>query len=240
MLINKLSVIIPVYNEEHTVISVLEKVYNVQLTGGITKEIIIINDASVDGSRKRIEDFISGKKDSCFRFFNHEINKGKGGSIHTALEKITGDYFIIQDADLELNPEDFNVLLQPVLSNNSDVVFGSRFLQVQQASTRFSISLAANKFLTLFSNLAFGTRLTDMETCYKLIPAKAMKGITLVEERFGFEPEITAKLARNRSLRITEVPVRYNARTNKQGKKIGWKDGVRAVWCIIKYGLLRK
>ena len=237
----KLSIIIPVYNEERTVVAVLEKVFEVELPIGITKEVVIINDASKDNSRSEIENYIlqRGNRDDLI-FINHEVNLGKGGSVHTALRNISGDYFIIQDADLELDPNDFVKILKPVLENRADVVFGSRFLNTKPDGVNWSLSYFANSFLTSFSNFAFGTKLTDMETCYKLIPAFVMKDIFLEEERFGFEPEITAKLSRQKKLRITEVAVSYQARKNWQGKKIGWKDGFRAIFCIVKYGILKK
>ncbi len=236
MQISILSIIIPVFNEEKTVAEVLDRVLKVELVNGIRKEVVLVNDASNDQSKKVIEGFLNktGSQDRI-KFISHHVNQGKGGSIQTALQHISGEYFVIQDADLELDPNDYNLLLHPVISGKANVVYGSRFLNKGQ-SRSLSLSLLANKFLTRFSNIAFGVSLTDMETCYKLIPAHALKTIQLVEKRFGFEPEITAKLARNKALTFAEVPVRYFPRTGVQGKKIGWVDGVRAVWCILKYG----
>lgn len=241
MKVNRLSIVIPVYNEQDTVVPVIEKVVAVELPDGIEKEIIIVNDASTDGSHSRIENYVSafGSQSTTIKFITHLENKGKGGAIHTAIHSVSGDYMIIQDADLELDPGDYVHLLGPVLNDKADVVYGSRFLNGSGKSGSGLLSLTANKFLTSLSNFSFGTRLTDMETCYKLIPVASIRALELKEERFGFEPEITAKLSRNKKLRFEEVPVTYIARTELQGKKIGWSDGIRAVWCILKYGILK-
>ncbi|HEX5003664.1 MAG TPA: glycosyltransferase family 2 protein [Bacteroidia bacterium] len=237
MPVGKLSIIVPVYNECETVVPVLKLLEALQLPGTTQKEILVVDDASTDNSTAVIKDYFR-QSNFPFILIQHSENKGKGGSIITGLGALTGDYFIIQDADLELNPEDIITMVSAVNSNRADVVYGSRFLNGSPAP--FSLSKLANTFLTWFSNFSFGTRLTDMETCYKLIPVSAMDNILLKEQRFGFEPEITAKLARNKSLRFFEVPIRYSARTSLEGKKIGWKDGFRAVWCIVKYGWLGK
>jgi glycosyltransferase involved in cell wall biosynthesis len=241
MKVTRLSIVIPVYNEQETVVPVIEKVVAVRLPDGIEKEIIIVNDASTDQSHSRIESFVDGFRSpgTTIKFITHLENKGKGGAIHTAIHSVNGEYMIIQDADLELDPGDYVHLLGPVLNDKADVVYGSRFLNGTEKSGSGLLSVAANKFLTSLSNFSFGTRLTDMETCYKLIPVAAIQALDLKEERFGFEPEITAKLSRNKKLRFKEVPVTYVARTELQGKKIGWSDGIRAVWCIVKYGLLK-
>ncbi len=231
----KLSILIAVYNEDQTIYKVLSIIDNLKLIDDIKKEVIVINDCSSDDSKREIENFIAQTK-SDFKLINHPINKGKGAAIKTGVKQATGDYIIIQDADLELNPEEINDLLRVVQNNQADVVYGSRFLNQSKKGGTF-LSNMANSFLTFLSNLMFRTNITDMETCYKLVPTKVFKSLNLVEERFGFEPEITAKLAKIKSLRWKEVPITYNARTDAEGKKIGWTDGVRAVWCILKYGV---
>lgn len=230
----KLSILIPVYNEDSTIYEVLEKVKNVRLTNDIEKEIIVVNDCSKDNSKLEIERYAIDFP-SDIVFLNHALNKGKGGAIHTGIVSATGDYIIIQDADLELDPDEFNNIIAPVLEGKADVVFGSRFLENENLDLK-GLSKMANKFLTWLSNVVFGTKITDMETCYKLVPAKEFKNLVLVEQRFGFEPEITAKLAKNKQLKWQEVPITYIPRTSDEGKKIGWKDGFRAIYCILKYG----
>jgi glycosyltransferase involved in cell wall biosynthesis len=230
---NKLSIIIPVYNEEKTIYQVLEAVHNIRLQENVEKEIIVVNDASKDGSLREIERFKNSGRD--IQIIDKPVNEGKGAAIHTGIRYASGDYTIIQDADLELNPEEIKLVIAPVLKGEADVVYGSRFLDGKVKSQGLT-SRWANWFLTKLSNLVFGIKITDMETCYKLVPTEVFKSLTLVEKRFGFEPEITAKLAKVKNLRWKEVPITYKPRSNVQGKKIGWKDGVRAVQCILKYG----
>jgi glycosyltransferase involved in cell wall biosynthesis len=230
----KLSIIIPVYNEEKTIHQVLEVVYNIVLHENIEKEIIVVNDASKDTSLSEIERFKTAGFD--IQIIDKPINEGKGAAIHTGIQFATGDYTIIQDADLELNPEEINLVIKPVLLGEADVVYGSRFLY-GKVKTQGLLSRWANWFLTKLSNVVFGIKITDMETCYKLVPTDVFKSLHLVEKRFGFEPEITAKLAKVKKLRWKEVPITYIPRNTDQGKKIGWKDGFRAVHCILKYGL---
>ncbi len=230
----KLSILIAVYNEDQTIYKVLSIIDDLKLIDDIKKEVIVINDCSSDDSKNEIENFISQTK-SDFKLINHQINKGKGAAIKTGVKEATGDYIIIQDADLELNPTEINDLLTVVQNDEADIVYGSRFLNQSKKGGTF-LSNMANSFLTFLSNLVFRTSITDMETCYKLVPTKVFKSLNLVEERFGFEPEITAKLAKIKSLRWKEVPITYNARTDEEGKKIGWTDGLRAIWCILKYG----
>ncbi len=235
----KLSVIIPVYNEAQTITEVIALLHDLPLINGIEKEIIVIDDCSKDESWKVITEKIADLNSASVRFIRHEVNKGKGGAIHTGIKEVSGDYVIIQDADLELVPAEINDLIKIVLDKKADIVYGSRFLNKKIKGGSW-ISNRANAFLTFLSNLIFGIKITDMETCYKLIPAKVFKSLQLVEQRFGFEPEITAKLAKHKELTWSEVPITYNARNAEQGKKIGWKDGFRAVWCILKYGLQKK
>ncbi|MGV6861651.1 MAG: glycosyltransferase family 2 protein [Putridiphycobacter sp.] len=233
----KLSILIAVYNEDQTIKKVLKIIDDLKLIDAIEKEVIVINDSSQDNSKNEIETFLSDTR-SDFKLINHQINKGKGAAIKTGVQHATGDYIIIQDADLELNPNEINDLLAVVQNQEADVVYGSRFLNQNKKGGTF-LSNVANSFLTFLSNLIFRIKITDMETCYKLVPTPIFKSLNLVEERFGFEPEITAKLAKNRNLKWKEVPISYNARSDEEGKKIGWQDGFRAIWCILKYGLKR-
>lgn len=230
----KLTILIPVYNECKTIYEVLEKVNGVLLIQGIEKEIVIVNDCSSDTSLREIERYIDNFPNQAIKLINHEINQGKGAALRTGISYATGDYTIIQDADLELDPNDYNNILMPVLEQTANIVYGSRFLKEKKEGEFFSV--LANGFLTQLSNLVFRTKITDMETCYKLIPTHIFQALVLVENRFGFEPEITAKLAKIKYLKWAEVPITYNPRTNVQGKKIGWKDGIRAMFCIIRYG----
>jgi len=230
----KLSILIPVYNEDTTIYEVLEKVKSVELTNNIEKEVIVVNDCSKDNSKREIERF-SENFPGAIVILSHAVNKGKGAAIQTGVNSATGNYIIIQDADLELDPNEFNVIIAPVLEGKADIVFGSRFLENKNQDLK-GLSKIANKFLTWLSNVVFGTKITDMETCYKLIPAKEFKNLILVEQRFGFEPEITAKLAKINTLKWKEVPITYVPRSGNDGKKIGWKDGFRAIYCIFKYG----
>jgi glycosyltransferase involved in cell wall biosynthesis len=231
----KLSIIIPVYNEARTIEAVIRVIHELELTAGIEKEIIIVDDCSTDDSNKIIKDVLKELDSQEIFVCEHLVNKGKGGAIQTGIKAVTGDYIIIQDADLELVPAEINDLIKVVLDKKADIVYGSRFLNKEVKGGSW-LSNRANAFLTWLSNRVFRIRITDMETCYKLVPADVFKSVQLMEQRFGFEPEITAKLAKHRGLKWAEVPITYNPRTNVQGKKIGWKDGFRAVWCILKYG----
>jgi glycosyltransferase involved in cell wall biosynthesis len=233
----KLSVIIPAYNEEKTIQTVLKAVAAVELIGHFTKEIIVVNDCSKDQTEVQIQQFMAAHPAVEVAYFRHEVNKGKGAALHTGIQKATGDYLIVQDADLEYDPQEFNILLQPVVDGHADVVYGSRFMGGKAHRILFFWHSIGNKILTFLSNMMNNLNLTDMETCYKLFRADTVKGLNLEEKRFGFEPEVTAKIARIPHIRIYEVGVSYYGRTYAEGKKINWKDGFRAIYCIIKYGL---
>ena len=232
----KLSILIPVYNEEKTVRHVLEKVFSVELINSLDKEIIIVDDCSKDNTRQQIEKFIEDFPDADLKFSQHDKNRGKGAAIRTGINKATGEYVIIQDADLEYDPAEFPRLIQPIVEGKADVVFGSRFLGDHPHRVLYYWHYLGNHFLTTLSNCFTNLNLTDMETCYKVFSREVMDSIlpTLQQNRFGFEPEVTAKIAR-RHFRIYEMSCSYSGRTYDQGKKIGWKDGFSALWCIVRY-----
>ncbi len=237
MTCKSLSIIIPCYNEGPTVHRILDKVKAVELLNSITKEIIIVNDCSSDNTKQVIEEYIRANPDSNFRLLNHEVNKGKGAAIHTGIQKATGDYLIIQDADLEYDPREYNLLLQPVLDAGADVVYGSRFIGGNAHRILFFWHTIGNKFLTGLSNMFTNMNISDMETCYKLFRSDIVKSFDLKEKRFGFEPEVTAKVSKVPEIKIYEVGISYYGRTYKEGKKINWKDGFRAIYCILKYNI---
>jgi glycosyltransferase involved in cell wall biosynthesis len=237
MKINKLSIIIPAYNEGNTIHLILNKIKSVQLIDNIEKEIIIVNDYSKDHTEEAIHNYRSANPDMNIQYFKHEINKGKGAALHTGIANATGEYLIIQDADLEYDPNEYNDLLKPICNGFADVVYGSRFMGSNPHRILFFWHTIGNNFLTFLSNMFSNLNLTDMETCYKLFDTKLIQSIKLTEQRFGFEPEVTQKIARVPKIRIYEVGISYYGRTYEDGKKIGWKDGVRAIYCILKYGL---
>ena len=237
MKIGKLSIIIPAYNEGDTIHLVLNKIKAVELINNIKKEIIIVDDCSADNTETSVANYRAHNPDMDINYFKHTVNKGKGAALHTGIAKATGEYLIIQDADLEYDPAEYNDLLKPVCNGFADVVYGSRFMGSNPHRILFFWHTIANKFLTGLCNMVSNLNLTDMETCYKLFDTKLLQSISLAERRFGFEPEVTIKMARIPRIRIYEVGISYYGRTYEDGKKIGWKDGVRAIFCIFKYGV---
>jgi glycosyltransferase involved in cell wall biosynthesis len=237
MTTGKLSIIVPCYNEEHSIRAMLDRVLRASLPSGVTKEIIIVNDCSTDRSVEVVEHFINAHPQEEIRLFHHERNSGKGAALHTGIARATGDFVVIQDADLEYDPEEFKILLQPVLDGFADVVYGSRFTGGRPHRILFFWHTIGNKFLTFLSNMFTNLNLTDMETCYKLFRREIIQSLALKEKRFGFEPEVTAKVARLPNVRIYEVGISYYGRTYAEGKKINWKDGFRAIYCILRYNL---
>ena len=225
-----LGVVIPVYNEEKTLHLIVEKV----LARPEVAEVVIVNDCSKDGTWETMQAL--AKTDDRIRIFTHEVNQGKGAALRTGFHHVNSEFIIIQDADLEYDPDEYPKLLMPILTGRADVVFGSRFLGSGSHRVLYFWHSIGNQLLTLFSNMATNLNLTDMETCYKVFRREVLKQITIQENRFGFEPEITAKVAKLK-VPLYEISISYYGRTYEEGKKIGWKDGVRAIWCIMKYNL---
>jgi glycosyltransferase involved in cell wall biosynthesis len=236
-MISKLSIIVPAYNEAETIQIVLDKLKSVNLINNIKKEIIVINDASRDNTEVKILEYINSNRELGILYYKHDINCGKGAALHTGIEKATGDFLIVQDADLEYDPNEFNLLLKPVLDAKADIVYGSRFTGGKAHRILFFWHSLGNHILTFLSNSLSNLNFTDMETCYKLFRSDIIKNLNLKEKRFGFEPEVTAKIAKIKNIRIYEVGISYYGRTFEEGKKINWKDGFRAIYCILKYSL---
>ena len=230
-----LSVIIPCYNEKNTIELLLDSVRQSHIKGNL--EIIVVNDGSTDGVQTLLDGPLRNKIDILV---HHLYNQGKGAALRTGIQHATGDYVIIQDSDLEYDPQDYPKLLEPLLSQKADVVYGSRFKGGDSHRVLYFWHFLGNQFLTLLSNIFTNLNLTDMETCYKIFKREIIQGIDIQENRFGFEPEITAKLSQLKNIRIYEVGISYSGRTYEEGKKIGWRDGFRAIYCIIKYGFIKR
>lgn len=236
----KLSIVIPAYNEGATIHFILDKINTVAIIANVQKEIIIVNDCSKDNTEAAILQYQAANPTLNIQYRKHETNQGKGAALHTGIREATGDFIVIQDADLEYDPQEYNILLKPVLDGFADIVYGSRFMGGKPHRILFFWHTIGNKFLTFLSNMFTNLNLTDMETCYKLFRAEMLKSLSLTEKRFGFEPEVTAKMSRIPNVRIYEVGISYYGRTYEEGKKIGWKDGFRALYCIVKYNLFAK
>lgn len=233
---SKISIIIPVFNEINTLNQILEKVEKAELCS-LEKEIILVDDGSKDGTRELLKTLVENKNESAsasHKIFFHAKNMGKGAAIRTALYYTTGDIIIIQDADLEYNPEDYNELIKLIINNEADVAYGSRFLSAESNKQFGFLQYLGNKFLTIFTNLLFGVELTDMETCYKAFRADIIRNISIKSNKFDFEPEITAKILKLK-YHLQEVPISYNGRSYTEGKKIGWKDGFSAIKALMWY-----
>lgn len=235
----KLSILIPAYNEEKSITSLLEALRNLQLDYSLDKEIVIVNDFSTDNTRALVEQYQESYPALPIKLYNQLLNRGKGAAIHKAIDIATGDFIIIQDADLEYDPTEYNLLLRPIIEEKADVVYGSRFMGGNPHRVMFFWHTIGNKFLTTLSNAFTNLNLTDMETGYKLFKANNLKELKLKEERFGFEPEVTAKISKIPGIRIYEVGISYYGRTYEEGKKINWKDGFKAIYCVFKYNLFK-
>jgi len=231
-----LSIIIPAYNEEQTISRIISKLNDIKLIGDLKKEIVIIDDCSTDKTEHFILESIKKHPSLSIQFYKKDKNQGKGSALHLGFEKASGDFIVVQDADLEYDPNEYNLLLKPLLDNLADVVYGSRFIGGNPHRILFFWHSIGNKFLTTISNMFNNLNLTDMETCYKMFRSDIIKNLKLKEKRFGFEPEVTAKISKIKGIRIYEIGISYYGRTYEEGKKIGWKDGFRTLYCILKYG----
>jgi glycosyltransferase involved in cell wall biosynthesis len=227
----KLSIVVPIYNEKQTLPKILERIERVELSG-LERELVLVDDFSTDGTRDYLKT-LEGRH----RVVYHPFNRGKGAAVRSGIQAASGDIILIQDADLEYDPNEYPHLLEPILKGNADVVYGSRFMGDYPHRVLYFWHYAANKFITLLSDIFTNLNLTDIETCYKVFRKEVLTSITLKEDRFGFEPEVTAKIAKNKKWRIYEVGISYAGRTYEEGKKIGWRDGLKAVWCIIWYNI---
>ena len=236
----KLSLIIPCYNEEASIQTVLERICNISLRRGLEKEMVIVDDGSNDKTFQLICHFAEQYPQFSIRILQHEKNRGKGACVRTAIPETSGDIILIQDADLEYNPADYDKLIEPIIEGHADVVYGSRFRGSEAHRVLFFLHSAANRFLTFWSNVFTGLNLTDMETGYKMFRKDILKNIRLKEDRFGFEPEVTAKISRVKKIRIYEVGISYYGRTYEDGKKIRWTDGVKALYYILKYNIFSR
>lgn len=240
MQFRKLSIVIPAFNEGKTIHKILDKVKAVALVGNVEKEVIIVNDCSTDDTEQAVKHYMAENPQFNIQYFRHDVNRGKGAALHTGIQMAKGEYLIIQDADLEYDPQEYNLMIKPVLDGFADVVYGSRFIGGNPHRILFFWHSIGNKFLTFLSNMLSNLNLTDMETCYKLFRTDMIQSLNLKEKRFGFEPEVTAKISRLPKVRIYEVGISYYGRTYDEGKKIGWRDGFRAIWCIVKYNLFSR
>jgi glycosyltransferase involved in cell wall biosynthesis len=232
-----LSVIVPAYNEGPTIGGILDKIRQIRLIAGVEKEVIVINDGSSDNTEEAVSEYMSRHHDLRISYFRHSANRGKGAAIHTGIQRAAGDFLVVQDADLEYDPAEYNLLLKPVIDGFADVVYGSRFMGGNPHRVLFFWHTIGNRLLTFLSNMFTNLNLTDMETCYKLFRAEIIKPIELKEDRFGFEPEVTAKVAKLPDVRIYEVGISYYGRTYLEGKKINWKDGFKTIYYIVRYSL---
>jgi glycosyltransferase involved in cell wall biosynthesis len=238
--IKRLSIIIPAYNEAKTLPLILERINAVKLIRNIEKEVIVVNDCSTDNTEAVINEYIATIKNTTlhyFKYLRHEVNQGKGAAIHTGIAEATGEYLLVQDADLEYDPGEYNTLLKPIVLGSADVVYGSRFMGGNPHRILFFWHSIGNKLLTYISNMFTNLNLTDMNTCYKLIRSDILKKLQLHEKRFGFDPEVTVKVSKLPNIRIYEVGISYYGRTFAEGKKIGWRDGFRSIYCTLKYSL---
>jgi glycosyltransferase involved in cell wall biosynthesis len=233
----KLSIVMPAYNEGKTIHLILDRIRNTNLNHGMSKEVIIVNDCSSDNTEEAVFRYMQNTPDLNIVYVRHEKNSGKGAALHTGIAKATGDYVIIQDADLEYDPSEYNIMLEPIHDGFADVVYGSRFMGGKPHRLLFFWHSIGNKMLTWLCNMFSGLNMTDMETCYKLFKRGIIQSLKLKEKRFGFEPEVTIKVARVPNVRVYEVGISYYGRTYSEGKKINWRDGLRAVYCIFRYGL---